>query len=109
LALVVALGVWLGLAGMWPRVTFHLAPGVVTLSWAVAERLLGERPLSWRRATLLCAVGAVGAGAGTALLAAAGNLAGPVLAGSNATAEAVWVILMSMILGWAGVTLGRRR
>ncbi|KUO14536.1 hypothetical protein [Streptomyces dysideae] len=109
MALMVALGVWLGLAGMWPYVTFHLAPGVVTLAWAVVERLLGARPLPRRRAALLFGAGAAVSGAGTALLAAAGHLAGPVLVGANATAEAVWVILTSMILGWAGVTLGRRR
>lgn len=108
LALVAAVAAWLLLAGVWPDVTFHLAPGVVTIAWAMAERLLGERPLTRRRGALLCAAGAVAAGSVTLPLAVAGHLAGPALVGADAAAEAVWVVLGSAVVGWAAVTRGGR-
>lgn len=108
-ALAVAV-LWLALVAWRPATTFHLAPGLVTASWAVTARwTTGGVALRRGRAARCVAGAAMVAIAATIILLVTGHLQGPdLLGGSAALTETLIVIAATAPITWWAVTRTRR-
>jgi hypothetical protein len=99
-------GLWLALAVWRPDTTFHLAPVLVTASWAATLRwAVNAAALGHGRAAWCVAGAGLVAVASTAGLTVSGHLAGPdLLGGSSAPHEAVLLVAATAPVTWWSVT-----
>lgn len=87
--------VWLAMVAWRPDTTFHLAPALVTASWAVTARWHAGAALRRGHGAACVTGGALVALIAATVLAAAGRLSGPDLLGGSALIETLLAVAAS--------------